>query len=72
MRRSSRTDRADLLSKLVDQFERDTLQRYLRAADGNVSEAAQALGISRVALDRKLERHGLREFVHGLRAGRSR
>ena len=39
---------------------RDTLEQALRAAKGNVSRAAQRLGMSRQALYRRLERAGLR------------
>jgi transcriptional regulator of acetoin/glycerol metabolism len=39
--------------------ERSALQRALARADGNVSAAAEALGISRATLHRKLKRFGL-------------
>jgi DNA-binding NtrC family response regulator len=38
---------------------RELIQRALRRFDGNVSDAAKALGLSRSALYRRLERHGL-------------
>ncbi|RUZ68522.1 sigma-54-dependent Fis family transcriptional regulator, partial [Mesorhizobium sp. M7A.F.Ca.US.003.02.2.1] len=53
---------ADLLgwaesdSKVLAEAERGALQRALARADGNVSAAAQALGISRATLHRKLNR----------------
>ncbi len=43
----------------LDELERLHIQRVLRRFDGNVSEAARALGVSRSALYRRLERHGL-------------
>jgi transcriptional regulator of acetoin/glycerol metabolism len=42
------------------QAERSAVQRALARADGNVSAAAEALGISRATLHRKLHRLGLR------------
>jgi len=41
-------------------FERQLLQRALAACDGNQSEAARRLGVSRMTLLDKLKRHGLR------------
>ncbi|TGV96447.1 sigma-54-dependent Fis family transcriptional regulator, partial [Mesorhizobium sp. M2D.F.Ca.ET.145.01.1.1] len=43
-------------SKILAEAERGALQRALARADGNVSAAAQALGISRATLHRKLNR----------------
>jgi DNA-binding NtrC family response regulator len=43
----------------LDQAERELIQRALRRCDGNVSDAARVLGLSRSALYRRLERHGL-------------
>jgi transcriptional regulator of acetoin/glycerol metabolism len=43
----------------LDSAERGVLQRALARADGNASAAAQALGISRATLYRKLNRLGL-------------
>ena len=47
------------LSKDLDQAERAALQQALARSSGNVSAAAQALGISRATLHRKLRRLGL-------------
>ncbi|TIS71510.1 MAG: sigma-54-dependent Fis family transcriptional regulator, partial [Mesorhizobium sp.] len=53
---------ADLLGwaeqgpECLAEAERGVLQRALARADGNVSAAAQALGISRATLHRKLSR----------------
>jgi DNA-binding NtrC family response regulator len=43
-----------------DAVSRETLEAALRDAGGNVSRAAQRLGLSRQALYRRLERFGLR------------
>jgi transcriptional regulator of acetoin/glycerol metabolism len=40
----------------LDQAERAAVQRALARSDGNVSAAAEALGISRATLHRKLRR----------------
>jgi DNA-binding NtrC family response regulator len=43
----------------LDEAERLLIQRALKRCDGNVSEAARLLGLSRSALYRRLERHTL-------------
>jgi DNA-binding NtrC family response regulator len=43
----------------LDEVERELIRRALRRHDGNVAEAARTLGLSRSALYRRLERHGL-------------
>jgi DNA-binding NtrC family response regulator len=43
----------------LDEVERELIRRALKRHDGNVSDAARALGISRSALYRRLEHHGL-------------
>jgi DNA-binding NtrC family response regulator len=48
-----------LLRPRVEAFERALIVEALRAAGGNRSEAARALGISRVTLHDKLRKHGL-------------
>jgi DNA-binding NtrC family response regulator len=40
-------------------LEREAVAQAVRAADGNISKAAKVLGVSRAALYRKLEKHGL-------------
>lgn len=44
----------------LDEAERLLIQRALERHGGNVSEAARSLGLSRSALYRRLERHGIR------------
>lgn len=41
------------------QRERDAVQAALAQADGNISQAAKLLGVSRAALYRRLDKHGL-------------
>ena len=43
----------------LDELERDAIKEALTRFDGNVSLAAKALGLSRSALYRRLQRHGL-------------
>ena len=40
--------------------ERDLIERALRATGGNTSEAARRLGVSRMALRYRIEKHGIR------------
>jgi len=47
-------------SRDVDWLTREAIEERLRAAGGNVSRAAQSLGLSRQALYRRMERFGLR------------
>jgi DNA-binding NtrC family response regulator len=43
----------------LDEVERELIRRALKKSGGSVSEAAKHLGLSRSALYRRLERHGL-------------
>jgi DNA-binding NtrC family response regulator len=43
----------------LDQLERDAIERALGKAEGNISVAAAALGLSRPALYRRMSKHGL-------------
>lgn len=43
----------------LDAIERDAIMRALERCGGNIAQAASALGLSRPALYRRLERHGL-------------
>ena len=43
----------------LDEVERVLIQKALDRHAGNVSDAAKALGVSRSALYRRIERHGL-------------
>jgi len=43
----------------LDAIERHAIERALARADGNISHAAAALGLTRPALYRRIEKHGL-------------
>ena len=54
------SDLATRLDQLpLEDVEKVLIQKALQRAGGNVSEAAKALGLSRSAMYRRLERHGL-------------
>ena len=59
--RRARTGRGDHSYERMSliEVERDLIQKALRRNDGNVSEAARGLGLSRSALYRRLKAHGL-------------
>jgi len=46
-------------TRTLDALEKDAIERALVRAEGNISEAAAALGISRPALYRRLSKHGI-------------
>jgi len=48
-----------LESLTLEEVERELIRRALKRHDGNVSEAARTLGLSRSAFYRRLQRHGL-------------
>jgi DNA-binding NtrC family response regulator len=54
-----RSEEAELTDLTLDQAERVLIQNVLRRCDGNVTEAAHSLGLSRSALYRRLKAHGL-------------
>ncbi len=43
----------------IEDMERDVIQRALRKYDGNISQAAKELGLTRASLYRRLEKYGL-------------
>jgi two-component system response regulator RegA len=51
--------RRDTESQTLDQLERGAIERALAKAEGNISLAAAALGLSRPALYRRMSKHGL-------------
>ena len=56
--------RAAAPSRNADEPDRDTIAATLKAVGGNISRAAQALGLSRQALYRRMERHGFETGAH--------
>ncbi len=59
LRPAAATASAAIESLTLEEVERLLIQRALQRHSGNVSEAAKTLGLSRSALYRRLERHGL-------------
>jgi DNA-binding NtrC family response regulator len=57
-----------VLARLLRAREREILVEYLQKHRGHVGETATALGLSRRALDYKLDEHGLRDDAAELRA----
>jgi DNA-binding NtrC family response regulator len=57
--RAPRTGAALLEGMTLDDAERYLIQRALERYDGNVSRAADALGLSRSAMYRRLQHHGI-------------
>lgn len=51
--------RRDTEAQTLDQLERGAIERALAKAEGNISVAAAALGLSRPALYRRMSKHGL-------------
>jgi two-component system, response regulator RegA len=51
--------RRDAEAQTLDQLERGAIERALAKAEGNISIAAAALGLSRPALYRRMSKHGL-------------
>jgi DNA-binding NtrC family response regulator len=43
----------------IDEVEALLIRKVLRRCDGNISQAAEALGLSRAALYRRIEKYGL-------------
>jgi transcriptional regulator with PAS, ATPase and Fis domain len=56
---STESDASDLSSFNLEDVERTVIRKALRIHDGNISQAAQELGLSRAALYRRLEKYGL-------------
>jgi transcriptional regulator of acetoin/glycerol metabolism len=43
----------------IDEVESLLIRKVLRRCDGNISQASEALGLSRAALYRRIEKYGL-------------
>jgi Fis family transcriptional regulator, factor for inversion stimulation protein len=50
---------ADLYELVLSEVERPLLEEVLRRTRGNISKAAQHLGLNRATLRKKLERYGI-------------
>jgi DNA-binding NtrC family response regulator len=46
-------------SMSIDEVEALLIRKVLRRCDGNISQASEALGLSRAALYRRIEKYGL-------------
>ena len=55
----TRSAAAPLESMSIDDMEAVLIRKVLRRANGNISHAAEALGLSRAALYRRMEKYGL-------------
>jgi two-component system NtrC family response regulator len=47
----------------LDEIEKATIEHNLSRFDGNISQIARALGLSRAALYRRMEKHGIASLV---------
>jgi DNA-binding NtrC family response regulator len=56
---SSRSPMQSFENMSIDEVEALLIRKVLRRCDGNISQAAEALGLSRAALYRRIEKYGL-------------
>ena len=56
---SGRTPAPSFDNMSIDEVEALLVRKVLRRCDGNISQAAEALGLSRAALYRRIEKYGL-------------
>jgi DNA-binding NtrC family response regulator len=56
---STRTAAQSFDNMSIDEVEAMLVRKVLRRCDGNISQAAEALGLSRAALYRRIEKYGL-------------
>ncbi|HEX4284994.1 MAG TPA: sigma-54 dependent transcriptional regulator [Terracidiphilus sp.] len=56
---SARTNAPSFDNMSIDEVESLLIKKVLRRCDGNISQAAEALGLSRAALYRRIEKYGL-------------
>ena len=57
--RQSASEEGALSTYNIEDIERDVIQRALRKNNGNISQAAKELGLTRASLYRRLEKYGL-------------
>ena len=58
---ASRARRTSFENMSIDEVEALLIRKVLRRCDGNISQAAEALGLSRAALYRRIEKYGIYE-----------
>ena len=56
---SARTSSVSFENLSIDEVEALLIRKVLRRCDGNISQAAESLGLSRAALYRRIEKYGL-------------
>jgi DNA-binding NtrC family response regulator len=56
---ASRTSSTSFENMSIDEVESLLIKKVLRRCDGNISQAAEALGLSRAALYRRIEKYGI-------------
>jgi DNA-binding NtrC family response regulator len=56
---STRSNATSLDSLSIDEMQSQLIRKVLRRFDGNISQAASVLGLSRAALYRRIEKYGL-------------
>ena len=56
---SQRQSAPSMENMSIDEMEVSLIRRVLRRCDGNISQAAESLGLSRAALYRRMEKYGL-------------
>ena len=59
--RAPKAERSDVLAMELRKREREVIAEYLGKHHGHVGETADALGLTRRALEYKMEAHSLRE-----------
>ncbi len=59
--RAPKQERSDVLARELRKREREVIAEYLRKHRGHVGETAHALGLTRRALEHKMEAYKLRE-----------
>jgi transcriptional regulator of acetoin/glycerol metabolism len=56
---ASRSAATSFENMSIDEVESLLIRKVLRRCDGNISQAAEALGLSRAALYRRIEKYGI-------------
>jgi transcriptional regulator of acetoin/glycerol metabolism len=56
---AARTAAPSFENMSIDEVEALLIRKVLRRCDGNISQAAESLGLSRAALYRRIEKYGL-------------